>query len=156
MNLVKLLLSVRASVFLLLCLALLSSARAGLAQPKAELRPAVPLDPVEGEREARVLVAEMLAQEPERNFTNAGVLRIRDGRGKQREIPVRFETMLAGTNWRTGYETLTSTNGPGGARLTVVHAGEAPNEYVLSEPAAPGVTSSGPRRLRGDELMVPY
>src|SRR6266446_4240019 len=64
--------------------ALLFSLAAALAQKPSD-RPA-PLDPIQGEREARTLVGEMLAQTPEQNVTNTGVLTIRDGEGNRREL----------------------------------------------------------------------
>ena len=82
-------------------------------QRQNEPRPA-PLDPVQAEKEARALVAELLAQKPEQNTTNTGRVRIRDAAGKEREIPVRFEITATPTNWVSVYETLPSAGGPGG------------------------------------------
>ena len=76
-------------------------------QRQNEPRPA-PLDPVQAEKEARALVAEMLAQKPDQNTTNTGRVKIRDAAGKEREIPVRFEITATPTNWVSVYETLAS------------------------------------------------
>src|SRR4051812_49925124 len=40
-----------------------------------------PLSPAEGAREAQSLIAEMLAEKPEGNFTNSGLIKIRDADG---------------------------------------------------------------------------
>jgi len=75
----------------------------GLAQ-KSEPRPQ-PLDPVQGEKEARTLVADLLSRKPEQNTTNTGVLKIRDGDDKKREVPVRFEVFANPSDWVSVYET---------------------------------------------------
>ena len=69
--------------------ALLLSAPVCLAQKEREQPP--PLDPVVAEREARALVADLLAQKPEENSAKAGLLKIRDAKGEERELPVRVE-----------------------------------------------------------------
>ena len=124
-------------------------------QRQNEPRPA-PLDPVQAEREARALVANMLAQKPEQNTTNTGRVRIRDAAGKEREIPVRFEIAATPTNWVSVYEILTSERGPAGMRLTVIHSGQQPNRYQLIDPAKSGVTNGVPRELAPDETMIPF
>ncbi len=126
------------------------------AQRQNEPRP-VPLGPVQAEQEARALVAEMLAQKPDQNTTNTGTVRIRDGAGKTREIPVRFEIFFTPTNWTSAYEILPSASGPGGLKLTVVHAGDRPNCYKLCTPAAAsGATNALCKRLTPDQIMTPF
>ena len=57
------------------------------ASGRAEPRPA-PLNPVQAEKVARALMAEMLAQKPEQNVTNTGADdESRDAEGKEREDP---------------------------------------------------------------------
>jgi hypothetical protein len=134
---------------------LLASASVCLGQRNAEPRPA-PLDPVQAVQEARDLVAEMLAQTPDRNSTNTGRVKIRDAEGKEREIPVRFEVTLTPTNWTSAYETLPSAGAAGGVRLNVIHSGEQPNRYELFDPAAAGISNAAPRRLMPEQIMVPF
>jgi hypothetical protein len=124
-------------------------------QRQNEPRPA-PLDPVQAEREARALVAAMLAQKPDQNVTNTGSVNIRDAAGKMRDIPVRFEIYLAPTNWVSVYETLPSATSPGGLKLTVVHSDGRPNCYKLFDPAAAGATNATARRLTPDQIMAPF
>ena len=134
---------------------LLASSSVCFGQRQNEPRPA-PLDPVQAEREARALVAEMLAQKPEQNATNTGRVRIRDAAGKEREIPVRFEITATPTNWVSVYETLPSEGGPGGMKLTVIHSDERPNRYQLIDPAGAGATNGVPRELAPDQTMIPF
>jgi hypothetical protein len=134
---------------------LLIGASACLGQRNNESRPA-PLDPVQAEREARTLVAELLAQQPDQNTTNTGRVRISDPSGKELDIPVRFEVTATPTNWASVYETLPSTNGPGGLKLTVIHSGERPNRYELIEPAGAGATNTVTKVLAPEQAMVPF
>lgn len=124
-------------------------------QRNIEPRPAS-LDPAQGEKEARALVAELLAQKPEQNVTNTGSVRIRDAAGKKGEIPMRFEIYCTPTNWVSVYETLPSPGGPDGVKLTVVHSGERPNRYELLDPAGPGATNAVARQLPRNEIMAPF
>ena len=136
-------------------LAVLLSASACLGQRQNDLRPP-PLDPVEAVQQARALVSEMLAQKPDQNTTNTGRVNIRDARGKEREIPVRFEITGTPTGWESVYEVLPRASSPGGTRLTVIHSGEQPNHYTLVEPAAAGGTNAAPEQLGQDQIMVPF
>jgi hypothetical protein len=134
---------------------LLGCSAACFGQRNNEPRPA-PLDPVQGEKEGRALVAELLAQKPEQNATNTGSVRIRDAAGKEREIPARFEIFCTPTNWVSAYETLPSPGGPGGVRLTVTHAGESPSQYTLFDPVAACGTNAVARQLTPDQTMIPF
>ncbi len=125
-----------------------------LGQRATDPRPA-PLDPVQAEKEARTLVAEMLAAKPDQSTTNTGHVRIREASGKDREIPVRFEIVSTPTNWVSVYETLPSAEGPGGLKLTVIHSGEQPNRYELLGPAV-GATNAAAKELTPDQLMAPF
>ena len=122
-----------------------------------------PLDPVQAVAEARSLVAELLAQKPAENSTNSGVLRIRDANGQEREIAVRFEIFSNGTNWFSAYEadlvgtrSTASLNTPRRLKLTVIHADNTPNRYELIELGGSAATNAAPRRLTGNEAMIPF
>ena len=144
--------SMRTAIVLLL---LVASASAALAQRNRDSRPA-PLDPDEGDKQGRALVAEMLAQRPEQNTTNTGAVTIRDAEGKERKLPARFEIYSTPTNWVSTYQVLASPAGPGGSKLTVVHNGDQPNRYELCDPASPGDTNAAPKTLTSDQLMAPF
>lgn len=136
----------------ILCFALLSALCPGVfAQGKIET-PA-PLDPIQAEREARTLVAELLTQRPEENATNIGRLIVQPNRTSQSELRVRFETVRTATNWLSIYETLPAERQAKPTRLVVVHTSGQPNQYLLDEPGSP---AAGPRKLAGNQTMIPF
>jgi hypothetical protein len=136
----------RVFIFVLALLPVLGSA---LAQPR-RLEQAPPLSPAEGAREAKALVAEMLAERPEQNFTNAGVLKIRDGEGNQRQTPLRIVTLITRTNWLQIYEA-SATTSSSAVTFTIIHSIENPNQYLLSTSS-----TAAAKRLSAAELMVPF
>src|SRR5438105_7550131 len=80
-----------------------SGALSCFSQPKAEPRHQL-IDPPQGEKRARALIAEMLTQKPEENSTQTGVLKIRDAKGEEKEVPVRIEIITTPTNWMSIYQ----------------------------------------------------
>ena len=136
-------------------LVLLGSLAAAFAQRQADQRPP-PLDPVQARSEARSLVADLLAQKPPQNSTNTGQVRIRDRDGKEIEVPARFEITCTATNWSSVYESLKTADSPGGAKLTVIHSGNQPNQYQLIESGPPGNTNPRSRKLTPDQTMLPF
>jgi hypothetical protein len=124
-------------------------------QKANDSRPA-PLDPAEGKKQARALVAELLAQTPDHNTTDTGQARIRDATGKEREVPLRFEITATPTNWASVYETLTPAGTAAGERLTVIHTPGQPNQYRLANSTEAASTNSGPRVLAPEETMIPF
>ena len=134
-------------------LAFLLAAVLSSAQPQNELRPPPPLDPAEGDRQARALVARLLSEKPEQASTSTGVLEIRDSKANQRSVKVRFEIIPTPTNWLNTYDCIESTNGAGD-QLTVVHRDGQPNQYLLA--SLQGKVHSTAQNLSGDALMVPF
>jgi hypothetical protein len=124
-------------------------------QRQSELRPA-PLAPAQAKQEARALVAEMLTQKPDQSTTNTGWVTIRDAEDRERQIPVKFEILSNPANWVSIYETLPSTNGPGGTKLTVIHSDDRPNRYELAKPAAAGTTNAVTQELTPAQTMAPF
>ena len=120
--------------------------------PKPVERPR-PIEPAEGERQARVLITEMLAAKPEESATNTGRLKIRDGEGNQRELAVRFELSTAGNKVVSVYQAAGPDSRIPVARLTVTHSGSQPNQYELVEGSGSGVR---PKTLSGKEAMIPF
>ena len=145
---------IRHSGFALLLL-LLGSPALSYAQRQADQRPP-PLDPVQAKAEARVLVAELLAQKPEQSSTNTGQVRIRDRDGKENEIQARFEIICTPTNWSSVYETLNSTGGPGREKLVVIHADKQPGQYRLLERGNSTTTNASFRDLTPAQTMIPF
>lgn len=145
----------RREIFGLAVFLLFLSCFLSFAQPKSELAPPPPLDPAEGERQARALVAHLLEQRPEQPVTNTGVLKIRDLEGNQREVPTRFGILPTSTNWLNIYVAAVAKNSPA-TKLTIAHSDQQPNEYFLSEPGSSGATNPSPRKLANSEIMVPF
>jgi hypothetical protein len=136
-------------------LLLLLSALACAAQPKSELAPPPPLDPVEGERQAQALVAHLLEQKPEQPATNVVVLKIRDSAGTQRELPARFDVLPLATSWLNVYESLAPKEHPA-TKLTIIHSDAQPNQYFLSQSERPGATNAMPRQLSANQIMASF
>lgn len=132
--------------FLMLAL-LLNSGTAGWTQRQPEPRP-TPIDPVQGEKEARALVTGMLTQKPAQ--TNTGRLKIRDTNGELRDIPMRFEIWSTGNKSTSIYEANNAGPPPCQSRLVVIHEDGKPNTYQISE------NGSAPRELTGTEAMIPF
>jgi Outer membrane lipoprotein-sorting protein len=117
---------------------------------RRQLEQPPPLSPAEGAREAKALVAEMLSAKPEQSATNAGLIKIRDGEGNQKEIPLRIVTLVTSTNWLQIYEASPSAASPA-TILTIEHTSEKTNKYLLAATA-----NSQPKVLNPRELMVPF
>ena len=113
---------------------------------RSEPRPA-PLDPVQAEREARALVADMLSQKPAQ--TNTGLLKIRYANGRQRELPMRFEIWSTANSSTSVYEA-TDPQTQRRIKLIVKHPDSQPNEYLFAESGA------SEKKLAGNETMVPF
>jgi hypothetical protein len=115
-----------------------------------------PLDSFQAERDARSLLTNMLAQIPDQNSVKAGVLKIRNSKGDEKEIPVRIEILASPANWKSIYEATASSNLAGGVKLIVIHSGNQPNQYQLIEPGKSAATNASSGRLSPAELMVPF
>ena len=107
-------------------------AMAGLATTLA-LSAAITNEDAAAEIEGREVVRQLLGTWPAENLTHSAVLKIRDGKGRKREIPVRSQILVTDTNWLTVYETLATVNEPENQTLTVTHAAGQPNRYSLSD-----------------------
>jgi hypothetical protein len=59
---------------------------------------------VEAEIQDRQLAQQILEQRPAENFTNTGVLKIRDANGRASEIPVQCAVIVTATNWSAVYK----------------------------------------------------
>jgi hypothetical protein len=123
---------------------------------KSELRPSPPLSQAEGEKQARLLLNNLLSQRPTQNYTNTQVVRIRHPDGKREEIPVRFEILCSPTNYSNIYEVINPATTSVTTRLTIIHPDPGPNEYWLEQFSDPGTTNSGPRKLSAAELSLPF
>jgi hypothetical protein len=102
----------------------------------------------DAEIQGRQLARQMLEQWPATNFTQAGVLKIRDGKGSRSEIPVKCEVIVTATNWLNIYDAVDRATNR--VVLKIIHHGAAPNDYCLSEAVEKATT------LSGEQIMVPF
>jgi hypothetical protein len=58
------------------------------------------------------LVQHLRSQAPAEALTNTGVLKIRDGNGRRRQMPVTIATWPDGGGWKVRYEARPASNGP--------------------------------------------
>ena len=114
---------------------------------RQDQRPPV-INPILSEREAHILVADMLSQKPA--STNTGSLKIRKANGEQRQIPMRFEIWSTTNSSTSLYEAKDPGPPRRETRLTVVRADGQPTRYLLSENDRP------PQTLTGNDAMVPF
>jgi hypothetical protein len=87
------------------------------------------------EIQGRNLAQQLCEAQPAENFTNTGVLQIRDGKGKTSKIPIKFETVVTTTNWSSSYELSPRdfvTNTPTPIKLVVLHGSSNSNLYRLT------------------------
>jgi hypothetical protein len=125
------------------------------AQPKSDLAPPPPIDPVEGDRQGRELVARLLEQRPQQAVTNTALLKITDAKGNQRLVPARFDIVPTATNWLNIYE-IPGTNSTPTAKLTIIHSDAQANQYLLRTSEAQGSPGGLDRKLSANDLMVPF
>ena len=88
----------------------------------------------DAEIQGRALVQRILAQRPTESSTNTGVLEIRNGSGKQTEIPVEIQIRITDAGWVNHYMTTSpylvtaSTEEPPRDDVQIVHR-DGPNVY---------------------------
>jgi hypothetical protein len=86
----------------------------------------------DAEIQGRKLARQLCDARPAENFTNIGILKIRDGKGETSEIPIKFEAIVTETNWTSIYEKMLPTNETGFSKLIVMHDGSNSNEYRMT------------------------
>jgi hypothetical protein len=113
--------------------------------------------------QGRQLAQQLCDARPVGNFTNTGVLQIRDGKGKRSVTPVKCEVIVTATNWQSVYET-GATNQV--VMLRVIHNACRLNEYFYRTNSAEQVPVLGDipilghlfrsSPLSGAELMTSF
>ena len=85
-----------------------------------------PLTPAEAVRVGQSLAEELRSLRPGASSTNTGVLRMRDAKGRRREVPVTVLTVVGSNDWQVSYqaslsngasETLTARYGSGAPKV---------------------------------------
>jgi len=95
------------------------------------------------EWQGRELVQNILSQRPAENFTNRGVLKIRNAQRTTTQVPLVCETTVADGAWTVVYRA-------GATELTVTHPDGQPNRYELRADGGPAAT------LSGNQTMTPF
>jgi hypothetical protein len=134
--------------------AILLMATLAMAAPE-RVAPPKALDPVEAAKQGRELVEDILAQRPEKNFTNTGVLRMRDSQDHRIEVPVESEIVVTTTNWISIYATR-NTDRSRFASLTVTHSDNRPNRYIVPNVNPPSTDSNQFYELTSTQLYTPF
>ena len=89
----------------------------------------------DAEIQGRQLAQKILQQWPANNFTNAGLLNIRDESGKHFEHPIKCETIVTTTNWSSIYEKflpVSASNSVKTLQLVILHDASNSNQYKLT------------------------
>src|ERR1017187_10821065 len=98
--------------------------------------------------QGHALVQKILEQQPAENFTNSGVLKIHDAKGKISEIPVEFEIVVKPMSWLNAYRATFSEEGSQdwknwGKDLTIEHSMWLSSHYEITDWSAHGIKSNG-------------
>ena len=117
----------------------------------------------DAEIQGRQFVQQILEGRLSGNSTNAGVLQIRDGKGKRSEIPVSCRVIVTATNWQNVYEAGATNQA---VTLWVIHTPDQSNEYFYRTNSADRVPVLGNiptlghlfrnQPLSGAELMTSF
>lgn len=114
----------------------------------------------DAEIQGRQLAWKLLDQRPTENFTNSGILKTRDSKGKTVEVPTTFEITVTKTNWQATYsihKINTNENHAAWTALIVTHPDNKPNQYqfykvfIEAEQFGPIATN-----LTGEQTMIPF
>jgi hypothetical protein len=109
----------------------------------------------DAERQGRQMAQNIWQQQPSENFTNQGVLVIRESDGKRTEIPLTSRVLVTPTHWQTEYEA-TMTNRV--EAFQVVHTPDQRDEYFYATNAGPLFFQAGhgSHPVSGPELTAPF
>jgi hypothetical protein len=108
----------------------------------------------DAEIQGRKLARQLLEQRPVENFTNTGILNIRNNSGKQLRASLTVEITTSATNWKTFYSaTLDVDKDQFEYALAVTHSPEQPNFYHSTEQNFAGHFE---KDLWGSKTMIPF
>lgn len=110
----------------------------------------------DSELEGRALAQKILAQQPANNYTNTGVLEIRNGHGGHVAIPVEFKVIVEPAGWRAIYSTQITNSLSDNFKLIVVHAYGLPNVYKIPNVNASPTETDAFTVLTGDQILRPF
>jgi YD repeat-containing protein len=93
----------------------------------------------DAEIHGRNLARQLADVKPTENFTNAGTLKIKDAKGKNSEILIKFLVVIKATNWLSIYEGV-ETNSETGDKLRIIHQESLANKYAIVHVCGSGTT----------------
>ena len=99
--------------------------------------------------DAAALLAEILDRVPEDKTELFGTLKIRDGNGKSRRIPILWTTLVGQGDWNDVYQTPKDKSPIPPEQLTVIHRAGATNQYKY-------LRSGQPVPAAATNLFVPF
>lgn len=98
------------------------------------------------------LAAELLSETPVTNFTQTGVLSVRNSHDTT-NIPVTFRTEIAPNIWQVIYNARMAGTLE---TLKIVHQNGQPNQYFYSSVATGTLDKSDMPKLNEDQIMAPF
>ena len=108
----------------------------------------------DAEIQGRKLAQQLCEARPVENFTNTGILKIRNGNGKRIEPSLTVETTASANSWKTFYSaTLNLDKDRFGYALLVTHSVEQLNAYHSTEQNFAGHFE---KDFSGNETMTPF
>jgi hypothetical protein len=93
----------------------------------------------DAEIQGRNLARQLADVKPTENFTNTGTLKIKDAKGKNSEILIKFLVVIKATNWLSIYEGV-ETNSETGDKLRIIHQESLANKYAIVHVCGSGTT----------------
>lgn len=108
----------------------------------------------EGPEGGKELSARLRANQPAENSRWDGTFLITGRDHKTVSIPVVCQTQTTSSNWSATYTT-TATNGINAEELVVIHAGDAPNQYLFAR-AGEGGTMGELKPVAAQDLDRPF
>jgi len=118
----------------------------------------------DAEIQGRQLAQQLCEARPTENFTNTGVLKIRDATGKTSETLFVFESFITATNWESFYHagpTPTKDNRFVSFNLTISHDSFYSNLYkavnmFVQSPSNNVISAFTTTNLLGFQTMIPF
>ncbi len=93
----------------------------------------------DAEIQGRQLAQQLCDIKPTENFTSTGTLKIKDAKGKNSEILIKFLVVIKTTNWLSIYEGV-ETNSETGDKLRIIHQESLANKYAIVHVCGSGAT----------------
>jgi hypothetical protein len=102
------------------------------------------------------LAFELRSQKPAENLTNSGTLRIRDPKGRRRELPVTIVTLVDDHRWQVRYEAHPTQSNAPIESLTVSFTTNAAPRYEIARSAPNAPVASPPRAIAPEASAEPF